>query len=103
MPEKEKDNGQGTEEIKPLTLFEERMKGLLDELDDHMEQVGGNYGPILMEVFTFSGVISVYISSCVVLFSIYDSVPVNGNICGLLKMPLNDRGNGRHPEDQNRN
>ena len=50
MAEKEKGNGSETEEIKPLSLFEERMKDLLDELDEHMAQVGGDYGPILMEV-----------------------------------------------------
>ncbi len=26
------------------------MRGLLDELDEHMVQIGGNYGHILMEV-----------------------------------------------------
>ena len=46
----EKENGQETEEVKLLSLFEKRMKGLLDELDEHMSQVGGDYGPILMEV-----------------------------------------------------
>ena len=50
MIEKEKDKGQETEEIKTLSLFEERMKDILDELDEHMAQVGGDYGPILMEV-----------------------------------------------------
>ena len=50
MAEEKKENGQETEEVKPLSLFEERMKGLLDELDEHMSQVGGDYGPILMEV-----------------------------------------------------
>ena len=50
MAEEKKENGQETEEVKPLSLFEERMKGLLDELDEHMVQVGGDYGPILMEV-----------------------------------------------------
>ena len=46
----EKENGQEKEEVKLLSLFEKRMKGLLDELDEHMVQVGGDYGPILMEV-----------------------------------------------------
>ena len=46
----EKDNGQETEEVKQLSLFEKRMKGLLDELDEHMSKIGGDYGPILMEV-----------------------------------------------------
>ena len=50
MAEEKKENGQETEEVKPLSLFEERMKGLLDELDGHMAQVGDDYGPILMEV-----------------------------------------------------
>ena len=50
MAEEKKENGQETEEVKPLSLFEERMKGILDELDEHMAQVGGDYGPILMEV-----------------------------------------------------
>ena len=50
MAEEKKENGQETEEVKPLSLFEERMKGLLDELDGHMAQVGKDYGPILMEV-----------------------------------------------------
>ena len=46
----EKENGQETEEVKQLSLFEKRMKGLLDELDEHMSKIGGDYGPILMEV-----------------------------------------------------
>ena len=46
----EKENGQETEEVKPLSLFEERMRDLLDELDGHMAQVGEDYGPILIEV-----------------------------------------------------
>ena len=50
MAEKEKGNGSETEEIKPLSLFEKRMKDLLDELDRHMYQLGANYGSILMEV-----------------------------------------------------
>ena len=50
MAEEKKENGQEIEEVKPLSLFEERMKGILDELDEHMAQVGGDYGPILMEV-----------------------------------------------------
>ena len=50
MAEKEKENGQEIEEVKLLSLFDKRMKDLLDELDEHMSQVGGNYGPILMEV-----------------------------------------------------
>ena len=50
MAEEKKENGQATEEVKPLSLFEERMRDLLDELDGHMAQVGEDYGPILMEV-----------------------------------------------------
>jgi len=50
MAEEKKENGQETEEVKPLSLFEERMSGLLDELDGHIAQVGKDYGPILMEV-----------------------------------------------------
>ena len=46
----EKENVQEIEEVKPLSLFDKRMKDLLDELDEHMSKVGGNYGPILMEV-----------------------------------------------------
>ena len=50
MAEEKKENGQETEEVKPLSLFEERMRDLLDELDGHMAQVGEDYGPILMDV-----------------------------------------------------
>ena len=50
MAEEKKENVQETEEVKPLSLIEERMKGLLDELDGHISKVGGDYGPILMEV-----------------------------------------------------
>ena len=50
MAEKEKGNGSETEEIKPLSLFEERMKGILDELEEQLAKVSGDYGPILMEV-----------------------------------------------------
>ena len=50
MAEEKKENEQETEEVKQLSLFEKRMKGLLDELDGHMTQVGENYGPVLMEV-----------------------------------------------------
>ena len=50
MAEEKKENGQETEKVKPLSLFEERIKGLLVELDGHMAQVGKDYGPILMEV-----------------------------------------------------
>ena len=50
MTEEKKENGEGTEKVKPLSLFEERMRGLLDELDGHMAQVGEDYGPILLKV-----------------------------------------------------
>ena len=50
MNKEKKENGEGTEKVKPLSLFEERMRGLLDELDGHMAQVGEDYGPILLEV-----------------------------------------------------
>ena len=50
MAEKEKESEQELEEVKPLSLFEERMKSLLDELDEHLAQVDGDYGTILMEV-----------------------------------------------------
>ena len=46
----EKENVQEIEEVKPLSLFDKRMKDLLDELDGNMSKVGGDYGPILMEV-----------------------------------------------------
>ena len=49
MSKEEKDNGQEIEEEKPLSLFDKKMKDLLDELDEHLEQIGGDYGPILME------------------------------------------------------
>ena len=43
------DNEQELEEAKLLSLFDEKMKGLLDELDERLEQIGGDFGPILME------------------------------------------------------
>ena len=46
----EKENGQEIEEVKPLSLFDKKMKDLLHELDEHMSKIGGDYGPILMEV-----------------------------------------------------
>ena len=49
MAEEEKDNGQEIEEEKPLSLFDKKMKDLLEELDERLEQIGGDYGPILME------------------------------------------------------
>ena len=49
MAKEEKDNGQDIEEEKPLSFFDKKMKDLLDELDERLEQIGGDYGPILME------------------------------------------------------
>ena len=49
MADKKIENGQEIEEVKPLSLFDEKMKGLLDELDERLEQIGGDFGPILME------------------------------------------------------
>ena len=49
MAEEKEDNGQEIEKEKPLSLFDEKMKDLLDELDELLDQVGGDYGPILME------------------------------------------------------
>ena len=49
MAEEKQDNGQEIEEEKPLSLFDKKMKDLLDELDHRLEQIGGDYGPILME------------------------------------------------------
>ena len=43
------DNEQELEEAKQRSLFDEKMKGLLDELDERLEQIGGDFGPILME------------------------------------------------------
>jgi len=43
------DNEQELEEAKQLSFFDEKMKGLLNELDEHLEQIGGDFGPILME------------------------------------------------------
>ena len=43
------DNEQELEEAEPLSFFDEKMKGLLDELDERLEQIGGDFGPILME------------------------------------------------------
>ena len=49
MSEEEIDNGQEIEEEKSLSLFDKKMEDLLDELDERLEQIGGDYGPILME------------------------------------------------------
>jgi Na+-transporting NADH:ubiquinone oxidoreductase subunit NqrC len=49
MADEKIENGQEMEEVKPLSLFDEKMKGLLDELDERLEQIGGDFGPILME------------------------------------------------------
>jgi hypothetical protein len=49
MAEEKIENGQELEKEKPLSLFDKKMKDLLDELDEHLEKIGGDYGPILME------------------------------------------------------
>ena len=49
MADKKIENGQEIEEVKSLSLFDEKMKGLLDDLDERLEQIGGDFGPILME------------------------------------------------------
>ena len=49
MADKKIENGQEIEEVKSLSLFDEKMKGLLEELDERLEQIGGDFGPILME------------------------------------------------------
>ena len=49
MADKKIENEQELEEAKPLSFFDEKMKGLLDELDERLEQIGGDFGPILME------------------------------------------------------
>jgi len=49
MADKKIENGQEIEEVKSLSLFDEKMKRLLDELDERLEQIGGDFGPILME------------------------------------------------------
>ncbi|RMZ48858.1 hypothetical protein EB821_05365 [Candidatus Marinimicrobia bacterium PRS2] len=49
MADEKLENGQESEEVKPLSLFDKKMKGLLDELDEHLEQIDGDFGPILME------------------------------------------------------
>ena len=49
MAEEKIETGQELEKEKPLSLFDKKMKDLLDELDEHLEKIGGDYGPILME------------------------------------------------------
>ena len=49
MAEEKTDQIQEQEESTPLSLLEKKRKGLLDELDEHLEKVGDNYGPILLE------------------------------------------------------
>ena len=49
MADEKIENGEEPEEVKPLSIFDEKMKGLLDELDGRLEQIGGDFGPILME------------------------------------------------------
>ena len=53
MADEKIENGQEMEEVKPLSLFDEKMKGLLDDLDERLEQIGGDFGPILMEVYLY--------------------------------------------------
>ena len=36
-------------EQKSRSIFDEKMKHLLDEVDEKLEQIGGDFGPILME------------------------------------------------------
>ncbi len=49
MAEDKTDQNQEQELENPLSLLEKKRKGLLDELDEHLEKVGDNYGPILLE------------------------------------------------------
>ena len=49
MDNEEKENGQELEGIVKQSFFKNKIKGLLDELDEIMDQVGGDYGPVLME------------------------------------------------------
>ena len=46
MTGKEQEN---IEEQKSRSIFDEKMKHLLDEIDEKLEQIGGGFGPILME------------------------------------------------------
>ena len=43
------DKNSELEEKKSLSLFDEKMKHLLDEIDERMDQIGGDFGPILMQ------------------------------------------------------
>tara|TARA_X000001036_G_scaffold339987_1_gene319156 strand:- start:289 stop:666 length:378 start_codon:yes stop_codon:yes gene_type:complete len=43
------DEQKDIEEQKPHSVFDEKMKHLLDEVDEKLEQIGGDFGPILME------------------------------------------------------
>ena len=49
MAEEENNNSQDIIEEKPVSEFEKKIKDLLNELDNHLEQIGGDYGPILMD------------------------------------------------------
>ena len=49
MADNKIDKEQEIVEAKPLSFFDEKMKGLLDELDERLEQIGDDFGPILME------------------------------------------------------
>ena len=43
------DEQKDIEEQKPHSVFDEKIKHLLDEVDEKLEQIGGDFGPILME------------------------------------------------------
>ena len=49
MVEVKTDQIQEEDVSNPLSLLEIKRNGLLDELDEHLEKVGDNYGPILLE------------------------------------------------------
>lgn len=49
MDKEKLDSTQETEENKPISEFEKKIKDLLNELDDQFEQIGDDYGPTLME------------------------------------------------------
>ena len=49
MAEEDKANGQGETKQVKLSALEEKRKTLLNELDDLLEQVGDDFGPVLLE------------------------------------------------------
>ena len=49
MDKENLDNNQEPEENKTISEFEKKIKDLLNELDVQIEQIGDDYGPILME------------------------------------------------------